>query len=142
MNNKWVLILGGCCERGQIAAKKCIDQDYTVVVVDKKGKDDLPENWPSHTNCNDNKNFVYYEDDVLNFLTTETFFQHVNWSIVMNFAHIKHEDYIEEVTYNNILEAYFVRWVHALPYPKPEVITCCEYSLVGQHFATCKQLWA
>lgn len=142
MNDRWVLILGGCSPRGQKAAKKCVDEGYTVVVVDKPNDhDSYPEHWPVETNCNNCKNFSFYEEDVLEFLTTETFLTGIKWFMVINQAHITNDDFIIECTTNNVLDAVFVRWIHLQPHPKPQVVSSCE-SVVAQHLLHYKHLWA
>jgi len=141
-DQKWVLIIGGCSEQAQKAAKKCIDDGYLVVVVDDVDENDInhPSRWLPEYFCNDNRRFVYYQDNILNFLTTTSFLSGIKWFMVMNYAHITDPDYVIECTTNNIITATFVRWVHFLPAPKPQVITPYD-TIIGQYFSQNKHLW-
>ena len=139
---KWAVIFGGCGTRGQRATKRAVDAGFTVVVVDNTTDPSRqPEAWPAETNCNDSRNFAFYHEDMITFLTQDHCLSNTKWSLVINCVRIKDIDYMNESITNAITDAIFFKWYYDLPSPRPQMNTNFD-SVIGSHVLKHKHLWA
>ena len=126
MASKNALVLGGCGRRGQKLTKKLIDEGYRVVIVDNISNGKHPSKWDNELSCWESPFLIFYEEDVVDFLTKygqNMFFQGINWDLVMHFAKIPFGDCaLRELVTNTLLDAHVFNWILSLP-NKPNVIT-------------------
>lgn len=87
---KRAFVTGGCGFVGRHFCKRLIDLGYFVVCVDNMTSESAmhPDDWPTHLYVNNSNNFIFFDMDCIDLLTTDVpfFGEEPYWDIIIHLA--------------------------------------------------------